>query len=251
MGIITTNHKGIEYTHELITHSWPLERNKSELPVKKLNAVFLETGSADLEQLETRLNKGEFFKNHPLWHNVIERAEKHGAEIWLGDVKPNTSEKISYVLLNLGAPFIPYAAGSAVGRKIGRRKALTLMGAAIGLGLVSASQLSSLLISTRGNKNDAKVARKIVSVHSQIDPIAYPRDFIMAQKLKALAKITGHKRIGILTGNAHINITRLLPTELKSEAREKIVTRGPDALKMYRCVYNRQEKRWKVEEHSL
>ena len=75
----------------------------------------------------------------------------------------------------------------------------------------------------------------------------------MAHKIKALADKTGHQKIGIAVGAGHVGIANLLEqgAKLTQADREKIASHGSDTLKMFRCVYDKQASRWRVEEHSL
>ncbi len=224
MGVLRTRVKKITYHHELINHSLFFKRTESELPVKKLDAVFLESAGTHPKrtELEELLNKLDHNYVHDMRLKIINQAKDTGTEIWFGDVKPQFGEMVKSILANFLHPFEKLR-----------------------------SLYATLQLSKRGDTN-----QKYVETAARFEkkvPLAFERDKIMGAKILRLAAITKAKKIGIVTGAAHVNLSKILEQEetLNEETRDKIASRGGNALKMYRCKYNKEAKRWHVEEHSL
>ncbi len=113
--------------------------------------------------------------------------------------------------------------------------------------------LPGRLLAKTGDATNRKLNRRIVASQQKFNPVATKRNLIMAHKIRALAEKTGHKNIGIFVGSGHVGMSDILQDNkpLTPEALAEIAKRGPDALKMFRCAYDKKEGKWKVEEHSL
>jgi len=260
MGIITAREGKRRYIIELEHH---LQRRKpeTELPVENLHAIFFEGTGETRQNLEANLSMPEssevvvepglFHTKDRKFAHIVKRAKKNGTELWFGDVDPTIQEALASVLVIAGTYAATGAAGSLATGLITRRQALKVLG---GMGaMATLALLPPARLITKGNANDRKISRLIARGEGEITPIAYVRNRIVAHKIKALAEKTGHTRIGLLFGSGHENLSNLLerPQPLTAEERREIAKRGPDALKMFRCIYDRRVGQWKVEEHTL
>ncbi len=250
MGLLTVQSGKKRYIVELEIHPWP---RPTELPVKKLDAVFLE-GHITSGNLRDVLNNPRIF--HSRFREVIQKAKQSGTEIWLGDVEPTTAEFLTGLGIHtaLGVAGTLAAAGAVA--MMTRRKALRVLfgiGGAIGGLAVSTGALNAAMLSRKGAADKRRVSRKIKSATGRIDPVVYVRNAIMSHKIKALAERTGHRNIGVLIGAGHVELADLLQqgAALTPQQRVEIAKRGPEALKMYRCKYNKKTRKWNIEEHSL
>lgn len=256
MGIIKTKHGVREYTVELDQHS---RMRPTELPVEKLGAIFIESGgmhATQMEKLEKEINnwrnawKGADAKQQI--REILTRTEKKGGEIWLGDVSPTGLEQAINYLKTAG-----YLVAGGLAAQYPIRKQQMNRRAALGiLGMLAGSLIhggAARILSASGNVSAKKIARAVVKNQEKINPMTIARNLIMAHKIQALAERTGHKNIGVFTGAMHVGMIDLLENNaaLTTEARAEIAKRGPDALKMYRCIYDKGAGRWRVEEHSL
>ncbi|MDP3742123.1 MAG: hypothetical protein Q8R15_02295 [Candidatus Micrarchaeota archaeon] len=250
MGVLEFKSKGTTYLHELETHQ---TKRKIELPVKSLNAVFVETGGihpTSVRHLETLLNKKE-----KIWEGIAEKnveartteivktAKKNGTEIWIGDIKPTKKENIHSGIIDTAAILARAVAGGVLGGS-----------AAAGVcGLCSPNLIFGLWLARKGNANKRKISRRITTLAEGLNPATTIRDAVMANKIRKLSELTGHNKIGILTGAGHVGMADILEKEkpLTEKQRSKISARGPDALKMFRCIYDKAQGKWRVEEHSL
>ncbi len=255
MGVLETKARGKHYYHELEMHGI---KRSTELPVEQLNAVFLETSGfhpTNTQAIERLANEhGRFWYENPpkgtekRINEILERAKQSGTEIWLGDTAGTSKEHSLNIAQFLGAAgirgIIPAIAGATPGISI-----------PLGFlcGLCSPHNLSSYLLSRKGSANNRSISRKYATLIGKIAPPSRMRDLVMAQKIVKLTRVTGHNKIGILTGAGHVGISDILEKEkaLTEKQREKIAARSPDALKMYRCIYDKQAERWRIEEHSL
>ncbi len=258
MGIITAKRGNKKYTIELELHG----QRRTELPIEKLNAVCLETGGAhpkSAQKIEKLLNEQEAvwesdsdYMDKDKSSGIIKRTKKNASEIWLTDVSPTILEQ----LISLGILTTSSVAGAFLGvkamEKVSRRRALHLLGGITTL-IATARYPHSILLSREGDASKRRVSGLVEKIHGKIDPVIYFRNLVMAHKIQALAEKTGHQNIGILVGAGHVGIADLLKKgeALTEEQRAKIAERGPDALKMYRCIYDKTAGKWKVEEHSL
>ncbi len=155
--------------------------------------------------------------------DIIKRAEKSGTEIWFGDIK-TTQEEVVREMKN-------------------PRQNITF----------PVRLLSSLWLGRKGDAQKRLVSRKIVTALEHKIPSAFQRELTMADKVRFLASKSGHRRIGLFVGAGHAGIADILEKGISSnkEHRKKLAERGEDALKMYRCIYNEEQGRWRAEEHSL
>ncbi|MDP3742531.1 MAG: hypothetical protein Q8R15_04410, partial [Candidatus Micrarchaeota archaeon] len=138
--------------------------------------------------------------------------------------------------------------------KYTRREFLKGMGALLGTTVIGGSPIiAKTLLSRKGDASQRRIPMAVAKSSTRIDPLVYVRNAIMCHKIKALADKTGHTKIGLLVGAGHVDMVNLLEqgAALTAEQRTEIASRGPDALKMFRCIYNKQAGRWRVEEHSL
>ncbi len=254
MGIIRVQNGPRNYSIELEIH---IARGNTELPVEKLNAVFLETSGAHPEnkwQIKKLLNSTRRVTHmpDPKHVDIIRRAEKTGTEIWLGDVSVKLSEYLGSALVTSGFTIAGVGVGGIATRKMSRRAALAGMLAG---GLLSMNTLlmPAYNLSRAGNAEKRTVSIKATEMFGSIDPLIIARNAIMGHKIQALAEKTGHRNIGVVTGGGHVAIAVLLKRglALTPQVKRKIASRGEEALKMYRCIYNKKEKQWNVEEHSL
>ncbi|MDP3742144.1 MAG: hypothetical protein Q8R15_02405 [Candidatus Micrarchaeota archaeon] len=250
MGILPIENSRRAYVHELEFHS---SRRETELPIEKLDAVFIETAGGHPKEAKelaeglhylhglTKSKKHKGSMNRVI--DIIKRAANSRTEIWFGDVKSTKSEKaISTAEIALSS----LARAGVIAATIN-------LPAAIVSPLASPHLIATMWLARKGNAKNRKISRSIAEKMGLINPRIQIRNLTMAHKIKALAEKTGHKNIGLLTGAAHVGIASLLEKDaaLTVEQRAKIAKRSPDALKMYRCIYDKQTGRWRVEEHSL
>lgn len=226
MGILKSLVGGITYNHELINHSGSHLNKPSELDVENLEAIFIETAGElrSAEEHAALLNHIDELPVDAKTKKIIQTARWHKKEIWFGDVKPTFSERLRGVLAHFAHPFQQYSAQRAAEK-----------------------------LSETGSANGLQEQLRILTQFEQKIPETIERDKIMAAKISVLAAISKSDRIGILTGARHVNLSRLLRERYSPTPEEvkKIATRDPHALKMFRCIYDKQTRRWRVEEHSL
>ncbi|MFH0714113.1 MAG: hypothetical protein V1722_05775 [Candidatus Micrarchaeota archaeon] len=262
MGLLPFQSGNRKYSMELEYH---LARTPTELPVEKLDAIFIE--SSDLHpnnssEIQRNLNKlDQFWQNKRVKEGaanrvteIIQRARESGTELWLGDVRLTNIENVLNSLY--GPAFI--LAGGALGEganralhvKPSRRTFLRIAGLAAGATLTVGP---GFWLSRKGDASRRTISKAITKTTASVNPGVTARNIIMAHKIQALAEKTGHHNIGINIGGGHVGMEDLLKQniQLTPEARAEIAKRGPDALKMYRCIYNKRESKWQVEEHSL
>ncbi len=270
MGIITAREGRRRYTIELEGH---LSRRKpeTELPVEDLHAIFLESPFSR-EGLQGLLKEPEaaagtagplpfIIKDRKLAH-IVRRAEKSGTELWFGDVNTTDAENLASFFSSIGVLSLGATAAYGTAGLMTRRKALKSLAALAGMAAVSILPLERL--TAKGNANDRRISRFLVREQGQIDPTVYVRNRIIAHKIRTLTEKTGHTKVGLLFGAGHENLSQLLerPQPLTSEQHREIAKRGPEALKIFRCIFDknagnwrvgehRYEGRWRVEEHSL
>ncbi len=248
MGIISVRNKSRQYSVQLEIHS----QHRVELPIEKLHAVFLETTGVHGN------NAREVAINLQKWGGstgeIIERAKASGTEIWFGDVERNLIERITSGLL-IAVPLVPvFVQAVRTTTKASRRDFLKLGAVtAIGLAAPSIPLFAGNNLAEPGDANNRTASRAIVETYGKLDPTAFVRNAIIADKVKALAERTGHTKIGLQLGSLHAGITDLLKADkaLTEEQRSKIAARGSNALKMFRCKYNKKTEEWQVQEHSL
>ncbi len=250
MGVLEIRNKGKTYLHELEIHT---SRRKTELPVEKLGAVFIESAGRHLnnkKRLAQRLNESETF-----WHgegnegfearvrDILQRAKNSGTEIWLGDVKSTEKENRRTLGIDIAALTARTIAGGVLGGPV----------AAVVCGVCVPRKFSQLWLARKGTANKRRISRQIATLTGKITPTISIRDVVMGHKIKKLSELTNHQQIGILTGAGHVGMADILEKEkpLTEKQRSKIAARGSDALKMFRCIYDKTEGRWRVEEHSL
>lgn len=258
MSLLHVKNRNRDYFLELDMH---LSNRKTEMPVEKLGAVFLETAGGHpntSHEIAKALNKHAVpFKMDKLIVNgtvkrmqdIVKRAEKNGTELWLGDIAHFTPQ---LTLLLAGGMYGGEEAARIAAGKMTRRKSLQIILATLG-GAAGASTLSGIapgmLLSREGDANKRPISREAVTLASG----ERIRNQVMAHKINTLSEITGHRRIGVYTGAFHVGIADILEKgPLKREiARKEIGEYGADALKMYRCRYDKTVKQWQVEEHNL
>lgn len=229
MGLLHFQAGNRRYAFELDNHE---SKRGTELPVEELHAIYLESNGAHPSgkhakyQLEDNLNylhtfwagdsRMQLFKG-PVRRvkEIIARAKQNGTEIWLGDLELTQKEEDS-----LAGPLVQV--------------------------------LPALWLARKGNADRRRISKTITTLGGKITPGAI-RDLASAAKIRFLAKKTDHKEIGIFAGAGHVGIAQQLQKTkvLTTGQRTTLAERGSDALKMYRCIYDQQAKRWKVEEHSL
>ncbi|MFH1247063.1 MAG: hypothetical protein V1644_01660 [Candidatus Micrarchaeota archaeon] len=251
MGILTTKSKNRRYTLELIYHG-PRQRKTTELPVEKLDAVFLECTSNP-----SKLRFAIDMLNYPdeltgKWRrdrDLIKKCAEHNTEIWLGDLEPTKKEWLG-ALAELLIPAATLTASHSDSKQIQMASTIAtssyLVGKTIQIG-------SAALLARKGNANKRTVSRKVCEWSHSHAPIIAFRNLIMAHKTRALAEKTGYTNIGLHVGASHTGIATLLEKDatLTQEQHSAIAKRGPGTLKMYRCIYDKKAGKWNVEEHSL
>ncbi len=247
MGIISVQHGKRKYTIELESH----DQDQSELPVENLHAIFFEGGSrqpknAD-EMLDKLKSKGKYLGEK--YAELIERAKNNGTEVWFGDaINPGR------LILGGASILTSVVAGTKIGQKaatLTRRKFLNYTGHAM-----MAALLGDLLsMEPLTNKGDVSNRRFSLSNAKHMGSILGTdmRNALMAHNIKKLAKISGHINIGVSTGSLHAGIADLVAQgrEITKDEKQKINNSYPVGKTMYRCTYDKQASRWKVEEHSL
>ncbi len=250
MGLLPFEHKNRKYWMELDLHN---AKRKTELPIEALHAVFIETGepSESPEHIANSLNqdgvpfergsKYAGYENRVL--EIVKRAKQSNAEIWLGDIKSSRGDQIKEIIALSSGVLLRQQIIAALGGD----HILQIAGST-----ASPTIIGGLLLSKKGNVKKLKISRFVVDMVKRLDPTAHRRNFIMANKIDNLAEITGHTNIGILCGAAHVGMTSMLEKPKLLKARQRAAfEKYEKGLKMYRCAYDKQTEKWKVEEHSL
>ncbi len=251
MGIINVRNKSRLYSVQLNTHA----EERVELPIEKLHAIFIETTGTHGDNVK------EVAMHLLDWGGatgeIIERAKASGTELWFGDVAEKPIERIVTTLLR-GGPAAALAVGvfsQAIKKsRMTRRDILKLgTGAVTGISISGAPLFAGRNLAKPGDASNRTVSRAIAETYGKLDPMVFVRNAIIVDKVKALAEKTGHTKIGIRLGSLHAGITNLLEADrvLSREQRSKIAARGSNALKMFRCKYDKEAAEWQVQEHSL
>ncbi len=247
MGIINVRNKGRRYSIQLERHT----DQRVELPIEKLHAVFIETVGTHGN------NAREVAIKLSLWGGstgeIIERAKASGTEVWFGDVAEKSIESITSRLLRLGPLAPAFIQVFKTPKRATKRDFLKLgLFSAIGIGVAGTPLLAGTNLTEPGDAGNKTTSRAIVETYGKLDPAVFVRNAIIAHKVKALAEKTRHTKIGLTVGALHASITNLLEADkvLSREQLSKIAERGPNALKMFRCKYNKKAGEWQVQEHS-
>ncbi|MFH0713325.1 MAG: hypothetical protein V1722_02205 [Candidatus Micrarchaeota archaeon] len=249
MGILPFQSGRRNYLMELDYHG---SKRKSELPVEKLNAVFLETGSIQIrtaKEAKTRLNKtfpkaGTEYTDY--WKRtlgVINAAKKSGTEIWLGDPGSSNLELHGSTAVIAASAFLRAAGGLA----------LLGPGGALAAAVSSPAVINGLWLQRSGNAKKRKISRAIISAIGKINPLVVWRNKVIAHKIQILAEKTGHTKIGILVGTGHVGLADHLEKQRMLTPAEmvKAKKRGAQNVKMFRCRFDKGKNEWQVEEHSI